>query len=253
MLIYKNFMFNIFVTVYTWIYVFISLVLYFPIACLIWAFTILFDKRLRLLHLFTSFWGVSFVWINPFIKIKIEGRENIRKGEKYIMICNHQSLLDIVVLFGIFKHFKWVAKKELFNIPIVGWNMSLNKYIPVDRANKNSHAKMFMECAQNLAIGNSIMIFPEGTRSVDGQIHHFKEGAFKMALSSKCSILPIVLDGTSNALPKKGFVFRNLSNIKIRIFPPVPYAEFSEMSSKDLSVRFYNDLTQKYQQLQSGK
>lgn len=242
-------MIYILVTVYTWIYVLLTFVIYFPVAFIIWALTIFFDKKLRHLHLFTSFWGYSFIRINPFIRIKIEGIENIRKEETYVMICNHQSLLDIVVLFGLFRHFKWVAKKELFKVPIVGWTMSLNSYIPVDRANKLSHAKMFKECEENISKGNSIMIFPEGTRSEDGNIHHFKEGAFRIALETKKPLLPIVLDGTSNSLPKKGFIFKNLSNIRIKIYPPVPYDIFKNMSSKELAVKMKEDMNQKFMEL----
>jgi 1-acyl-sn-glycerol-3-phosphate acyltransferase len=245
-------MFNIFVTIYTWIYVFFTFVVYFPIACSLWITTVLFDKRLRWLHVFTSFWGVSFALINPFLRIKIEGRENINNNETYVMICNHQSLLDIVVLFGIFKHFKWVAKKELFNIPIVGWTMSLNSYVPVDRANKHSHAIMFKRCEDNLAMGNSIMIFPEGTRSEDTEIHNFKEGAFKMALAAKKPILPIVLDGTADSLPKKGFIFKKLSTIRIQIHKPIPFESFENMTSKEISVKIREDMVQKYKELRSS-
>jgi 1-acyl-sn-glycerol-3-phosphate acyltransferase len=244
-------MFYLIVTIYTYVYTLFTFVVYFPIACCIWLSTVLLDRNLKLLHLFTSFWGMSFVWINPFMKIRIEGRENIQTGETYVMICNHQSLLDIVVLFRIFAHFKWVAKKELFKIPIVGWTMSLNRYIPVDRANKKSHAKMLKECEDNLSIGNSIMIFPEGTRSEDGEMHLFKEGAFKMALVAQKPILPIVLDGTSDSLPKKGFIFRKMSTIRIRIYPAIPYSSFADLSSKDLSVKVREEMIPKLQQLKA--
>jgi 1-acyl-sn-glycerol-3-phosphate acyltransferase len=246
-------MFYSIVTIYTWIYFFITLIVYFPIALLLWLTTFLFDKNLRALHVFTSFWGYSFLWINPFTKIIIEGKQNIKKGETYVMICNHQSLLDIVVLFGIFSHFKWVAKRELFKIPIVGWTMALNGYIPVDRANKLSHAKMFKACEDNLAMGNSIMIFPEGTRSEDAEIHSFKEGAFKMALVAQKPILPIILDGTFDSLPKKGFIFRKISTIRIQIHQPIFYSTFAGLSSKELTLKIKEEMVQNYQQLKKER
>jgi 1-acyl-sn-glycerol-3-phosphate acyltransferase len=168
------------------------------------------------------------------------------------MICNHQSMLDIIVLYRLFVHFKWVAKKELFKVPISGWNMTLNRYISVDRGNKASHIKMLKQCEDNLKNGNSIMIFPEGTRSVDGQIHNFKEGAFKIALVSKVPILPIVLDGTSDLLPKNGFIFRKKSTIKVKVLDPIPYESFANSTPKDLAEKMREIMTGQFQQLKSA-
>lgn len=239
-----------FVSLVNWLFVLLTFITFFPIACIIWALTVLFDKKLRILHLFTSFWGVSFVWINPFLRIKIEGREKIQSGTTYVMVCNHQSLLDIMVLFRIFTHFKWVAKKELFKIPIVGWTMTLNGYVKVDRAHKSSHIKMLKECESNLERGNSMMIFPEGTRSEDGQIQTFKEGAFKLALDAKKSILPIILNGTSDSFPKSGLFFRKFSTIQIRILDPVDYSSFMNMPSKELASKVREEMKIALEKLQ---
>jgi 1-acyl-sn-glycerol-3-phosphate acyltransferase len=151
------------------------------------------------------------------------------------MISNHQSILDILVLYSLFRHFKWVSKIENFHLPVVGWNMSLNRYIRLDRQRSKSFLKMIRDAEKSLSEGNSVMIFPEGTRSLDNHFRSFKEGAFVIALRSKKPILPIVLHGTGDAIPKKGFVLRKNSNIRVRVLEPVPFESFSHMTAAELS------------------
>src|SRR5690606_16085028 len=129
------------------------------------------------------------------------GREKIRRGETYVMVANHLSLLDILVLFRLFRHFKWVSKIENFRIPFIGWNMRLNRYIPLRRGDRTSVIQMMAACEETLASGSSIMMFPEGTRSLTGELKEFKTGAFELALKTRRPILPILLAGTANALP----------------------------------------------------
>lgn len=142
----------------------ITSAVYFVIACLIWLVTRPFDRRLRLLHLFTCFWGSFYTWMMPPWRIRVEGRENIRKGATYMVVSNHQSQLDILVAFRIFFHFKWVSKIEIFKIPIIGWNMSLNRYIKLKRGDKESIEKMMKECEDRINEGSSVYFFPEGIR-----------------------------------------------------------------------------------------
>src|SRR4029079_1418346 len=145
-------------------FLFISSILLFPVAVLIWATTVLFDKRLVLLHRFTCFWASLYSWFNPVWRVRVEGREKIDPNTAYVMVANHQSLLDILVLFRLFTHFKWVSKIENFRVPCIGWNMSLNRYIKLRRGDKESIDAMMTAAQQALAEGNSIMMFPEGTR-----------------------------------------------------------------------------------------
>ena len=223
-------------SIFTWIFFFVSSLVFFPILALIRAFTQPFDsRRLWLAHQFTSIWGSSFTWLNPLWKVKITGKNNIEKGKTYVMVSNHQSLLDILVLFRLFRQYKWVAKIELFKVPILGWTMLLNRYIAIDRTNKTSHLKMMKKCEINLANRNSIMIFPEGTRSEDGQIQSFKDGAFKLALDTHTDILPIVLSGTAESIPKSGLMFKKFQTIRVQVLPAVPYNQFSGKSVRELA------------------
>src|ERR1035437_9216243 len=122
-------MYYFIVSITSWFLFFLSWFIIFPIICVIWVFTRWTDPSLKLVHWSSCVWGSVLTWVNPLWKVKISGREKIKKGQTYVMVCNHQSMLDILVLFRLFKRFKWVSKAELFKIPIVGWNMSLNRYI----------------------------------------------------------------------------------------------------------------------------
>jgi 1-acyl-sn-glycerol-3-phosphate acyltransferase len=202
-----------------WVFLAASSIVLFIVACLIWLVTLPFDRQKRVLHQFTCFWGSVYTWLNPAWRVTIEGREHIQRNVAYVMVANHQSLLDILVLFRIFKHFKWVSKIENFRVPCVGWNMSLNRYIKLRRGDATSTAQMMTACEETIGGGSSVMMFPEGTRSKDGRLKAFKHGAFTLAKRCAVPILPIIVEGTGKALPKKGFVLRGRHRIRIRILP----------------------------------
>ncbi|MBI4515344.1 MAG: 1-acyl-sn-glycerol-3-phosphate acyltransferase [Deltaproteobacteria bacterium] len=218
-----------------WLFIVVSSLLLFPVAALIWASTVLFDRRLVLLHRFTCWWASLYTWLNPVWRVHIEGRERIRPGVAYVMVANHQSLLDILVLFRLFVHFKWVSKIENFRVPAVGWNMRLNRYIELRRGDRQSVAEMMSACERAIAGGNSIMMFPEGTRSPDGRLRAFKEGAFILAQRTRAPLLPIVVQGTAQALPKRGFVLQGRHAISVRVLDEIPYASFASMPAEALT------------------
>ncbi len=220
-----------------WSFIVVSSLVLFPIAVLIWALTLPFDRKKVVLHLFTCFWASLYTWLNPVWSVSVSGREKIKRGEAYVMVSNHQSLIDILLLFRIFKHFKWVSKIENFRVPAVGWNMSLNGYIKLKRGDRESVKEMLSKCRKTLAQGNSIMMFPEGTRSKDGRLQTFKPGSFELALETHRPILPIVIEGAAQALPKRGIVLSGHHEIKIRILDPIPYKEFANNSVIELTER----------------
>src|SRR5213593_2543620 len=211
-----------------WSFITVSSLLLFPVAVIIWATTALVDRRRVVLHRFTCLWASLYTWVNPTWRVHVEGREKIRPGVPYVMVANHQSFLDILVLFRLFVHFKWVSKIEMFRIPCTGWNMALNGYIKLRRGDAGSVAEMMRACERTLAEGSPIMMFPEGTRSADGRLKAFKPGAFVLAQRARVPLLPIVVEGTARALPKHGFVLRGRHAIRIRVLDEVPFASFAE-------------------------
>ncbi len=234
-----------------WSFVVVSSILFFPVAVLIKLSTFPFDSRLVALHWFTCFWASLYTWLNPFWKIKINGIEKIRSDETYVMVSNHQSLIDILVVFRFFTHFKWVSKIENFRVPMVGWNMILNRYIKLTRGSTRSNIKMIKDCQATLKQNNSIMVFPEGTRSRDGMLRAFKPGAFEMAIRSKRPVLPIVLNGSANALPKAGIRFSGKHVVRVDVLDAIPYHEFANNSAKELTKKVHSLINEKLERMQS--
>ena len=113
--------------------------------------------------------------------------------------------------------------------------MSLNRYIRIERGSIRGNLKMMRDCEKALEEGNSVMIFPEGTRSVDGRMRPFKEGAFELALRTRSAVLPIVIAGTAEALPKRGILLRGKHRMQVRILPPIPPESFQGKDARQLS------------------
>jgi hypothetical protein len=122
----------------------------FLVALGIWLLTVWWDRRLAVLHRFTCLWASLYTWLIPAWPLTIEGKQNIRRGATYVLVSNHQSLLDVLMYFRLFVHFKWVSKAELFRVPFVGWNMVLNRYIPIRRGDPESADAMFERCRRRV-------------------------------------------------------------------------------------------------------
>jgi 1-acyl-sn-glycerol-3-phosphate acyltransferase len=179
-----------------WLYLSItSLVLYVG-ALLLWAATAPFDKNRILLHRYTCWWARLYLHCLPGCRVRVEGREKIRPHQAYVLVANHQSMTDIMALSFLAVPFKWVSKKEAFRLPCIGWNMFLNQYVYVDRGNVRSVRATMETCRRWLERGVPVMIFPEGHRSPTGEMIPFHNGAFKLAASCGCPVVPIVVDGT---------------------------------------------------------
>ena len=228
----------------------LSSMVLFLLALIIWLTTVLFDKRLRILHYFTSFWASIYIWVMPAWKVSIKGRKYIGK-KTYVIVSNHQSLLDILVAFRIFFPFKWVSKVEIFRIPFVGWNMTLNRYIKLVRGNKRSVQKMLGDCTTALAGGSSVFLFPEGTRSKTGAVKPFKPGAFILAHSNKIPILPIAINGTRDALPRDSLNFHGTHRITVRILEEIPSASFQGLRPEETATLVRKRISEALEQLKS--
>jgi 1-acyl-sn-glycerol-3-phosphate acyltransferase len=222
-----------------WAFGFSSSAVMFALALVLFVVTVPFDRRGIVLHRFTCFWASMYTWLHPSWFVSIEGREHVRSDEAYVIVANHQSTLDILVLFRLFVHFKWVAKAEAFLVPFIGWNMFLNRYVRLRRGDRRSVMDMMATSEQELRAGSSILIFPEGTRSRDGELQPFKQGAFTLAKRAAAPILPVVIEGTGTALPRRGFVSAGRHHIRLRVLPPIPYESFASTSTRELTDRVH--------------
>lgn len=224
-------------TIYEWtLFAVVCFVLY-PIALLLYIFTAPFDKRRVILHRFSCFWGSLYIWLQPLWKVTWEGKEHIKNDQAYVYVANHQALLDIIVIYTLFRHFKWVAKSGLLKVPFVGWNMALNGYIFVKRSDTNSQIKMMKQSEKALKGGSSLMIFAEGTRSPDGELGEFKRGAFMLSQIANVPVIPIALDNMADAVKKRSLWLNKATDMKAKAFPPVYPKDFKNTKEMSAAVK----------------
>lgn len=214
-----------------WAFFALTLPISFVIAVVIRILTAPFDRRRLLLHLFTCFWAHFYVWANPIWRCRIRGRERLPWRGPAVIVVNHLSVVDILVLHGLFRPFKWVSKASNFRIPFLGWNMVLNGYVPITRGAADSARRMMARCRELLREGSPVLFFPEGTRSEDGALQPFKDGAFRIAREAGVPVIPVALSGTHETLPKHGFVLRNRMNAVVEVLEPLDPARFATASA----------------------
>ena len=183
-----------------------------------------FDKKRRVAHAQCFWWADAVIWLNPYWTINVKGLENIDHKRTYVIVDNHLSLADIAVLYKTRMQFKWVAKESLFRVPVLGWCMSLGKHVRLKRGDFSSIKSIYREAALWLRDGMSVLFFPEGTRSPDGKMQNFQNGAFKLAIKEKVPVLPISISGTADAIPKGNWLFKTKVAISIRVMPPIETA-----------------------------
>jgi len=169
------------------------------------------------------------------VKLQIEGLEKIDKSKSYIFISNHQSHFDVLSIFSVIPlTVRFMAKKELFNIPIFGWALYTSGTIRIDRSNRSKAISSMNNALDRIRNGVSVVIFPEGTRIEDGKIHDFKKGAFVLAIKGEIPIIPISISGSR-------FILRKRSNkihprkIKIVIGDPIHTKDFGYQERENLS------------------
>lgn len=222
-----------------WSYLALSLPVLFAGALLVFLSTAAFDRRRRLLHLYTCLWAYHYVRVLPLWRAHFSDVSRIAPGTTYMMVSNHQSLGDILVLFGLFRHYKWVSKLAIFRVPFIGWNMVLNDYVALRRGDPESIQQMMDACRRHLKRGSSVLMFPEGTRSIDGQLKPFKHGAFTLAKELDVPVLPIVVDGTRDALPKHGLMLeqQEVLHMRVRVLPPVSPQSYPDAAALSDATR----------------
>lgn len=192
----------------------------FPIMAVVCFFTILFDKNGEIPIKFSALISWILVAFVPGWKITVEGKENIEKGKSYVIIANHCSMMDIFMVHFLPLNFRWVSKREVLMVPVFGWVLALQRSITINRGDAASAKHMMSEGRRLLGQGVSVAMFPEGTRSKDGQVKDFKAGAFLMASSAEVEILPVMLYGSHDAIYGDG----GKIHLQVKILPPVSMA-----------------------------
>jgi 1-acyl-sn-glycerol-3-phosphate acyltransferase len=231
---------DVFKSILVWIIGICFMVILFPLTFLIWLLVLPFDKNRVIVHRLLVNQSFILTRIMPVWGIKTKGREKAIPGTTYVLISNHQSMLDILIINSLRYNYKWISKIENEKVPFLGWYLKMADYITVNRGNEDSKVEMLERSLACLKGGTSIMLFPEGTRSADNEIGFFKRGAFQLAIQAGVPILPIVLDGTGGILPKQGLIFGSGHHIKVRVFDPVMPESFGTTNPDELALRFSN-------------
>ncbi len=204
------------------------------------------------MHKIARLWGRSILIVSR-IKVSVKGLSNIDPSKSYIYMSNHQSNFDIPVLLGYLKvQFRWLAKMELFKIPIFGHAMRKAGYISIDRNNRESAFESLKTAARKIKSGVSVLIFPEGTRSRDGKIRSFKKGGFVMAVDSGVPIVPIVLTGTSSIMTKGSFRI-NPGKVSMTIHQPIQTSVYTRETKEALMERVQRVICDDLENIETGK
>lgn len=178
----------------------------------------------RMVYLFSPLW-----------RVKVEGVENCDPTKRYVVTSNHQSFFDIPLLFFLpLWKFKFVSKIEVRKIPAIGWMLGMRGDIVIRRGTREAATTVMEEGTQHLQAGVSVAIFPEGTRTKDGEVHRFKDGAFRLAQENRVAILPCVMDDTKGLFSASGLNRRNLT---IRILPAIEVEEVVNTPARELAER----------------
>lgn len=185
-------------------------------------------------HAVAIFWGTNSLRLVGG-KLRVEGKDNIPTDSAAIYMANHASNFDIFSLYAALPvQFRWLAKKELFEVPIFGASLRRSGYIPVERADSRKSLIALKAAAQRVKAGTSVIVFPEGTRSPDGNLLPFKGGGFILAVQSGMPIVPVVISGTRNINPKGSLTVRS-AEVLIRILPPIETAGLKSKDREQLS------------------
>ena len=203
-----------------------------------------FDRKRVVVHTLSKWITDTIFGLPPFMKREVIGIENIDPKKAYVMTLNHNSMADIITIYNLPLVFKWVSKKEVYRIPIVGRLLYAHGDIVINRASAKEAMQLVHERGKEwLSKGASVAIFPEGTRSKDGEIHNFKAGAFLLAKDAGAPILPIVLNNT-NKMIRKGWLMNWRNHITIKILPPISAEEVAERSVKEVMADVHSSMTE---------
>ncbi len=169
------------------------------------------------------------------VRVKVHGAQNIGPNSSYIFVANHQSIYDIPLVYGwLDNNFKWIMKKELRRLPFIGKTCALMGHIFIDRSNPMRAKQSLEKAKQNLQQGNSsIFLFPEGTRTRNGQLLRFKRGAFTIARDLHLPVVPITINGAFNALPK-GLNYITPGTIEMIIHSPIDTTNLNDENLNEL-------------------
>lgn len=217
-------------------YILYQYLISFPLIVVVTLFTAIFTivcfpwKNGKAPRAVQVFWSRSVLWL-LLVPIKVTGKENVDPKQSYVFVANHQSFLDVFAVYGwLPNNFKWMMKKELRKIPFVGTACAVAGHIFVDRSNPRAALQSVELVKKELVDGISTVIFPEGTRTKNGEMGRFKQGAFKIAMDLHLPVVPISLVGFYDAMPRNHFYVTPFSKVQLHIGKPIDLSQFADIN-----------------------
>jgi len=179
-------------------------------------------------------WWCRLVAWSIFARIKVHGVEHVKPDRPYVYMANHSSLIDTPALFAYLPlPFRIMAKRSLFFVPFMGWHLWTAGHFPIDRGNARKTAVSMRRVIEGVRKGQSLAVFPEGTRTADGRLQPFKPGVFKIALRAKVPIVPVTIKGTFSLLPKTTLAPRP-GTVDVILGKPIDTTAYDERRLKEL-------------------
>lgn len=224
-------------------------ILFFVLLCVTYLLTVVFDSRRTAIHFVSRCWSVCYFYLVPGWRIGKQGFGNIDREGRYVVIVNHRSMLDIILMYVLPLNFRWVSKKEVYKWPLFGWVLRMHGDITIERGTASGVRKMVREAEGWLSRGVSVTVFPEGSRGKTPHVGRFHEGAFLMARQAGVGILPCVAEGTGTATERWRINFRN--RFAVRVLQPVSAEEVASISPKEMAVRMQELMSAEYEKLKN--
>ena len=236
-----------------YIFTLLQLTFFFVLSLLALIVLFPFDKPRRVVHelsraICMTWWYTPFTW-----RRKITGLEHIDKKQPYVIVINHNSMVDILSLYFLPLNFRWVSKREVFRMPYIGQLLLIHGDIAIDRGRGADSMRRVVEDGKLwVSRGVSIAMFPEGTRSKDGEIHRFKQGAFALAKEAGVPILPVVMNGTTEILkPSKLFDWKHY--LQVSVLEPISAEDVATKSVAELAEISHAAMTEQLAKLRQEK
>ncbi len=226
-------------SLWSWLVLILCVLILFPVMILLLVVTGPFDRGRYVVGRPFRWIGIVVAALNPLWHFRRTGVRVRDPRHPYVVVSNHESFADILLISHLPWEMKWLSKAELFRIPVLGWMMSLAGDIPIRRGVGPSALEAIERCKAVLRRHVSVMIFPEGTRSATGRMLPFKDGAFRLAIEAGVPVLPLVVAGTGTALPKKGWKMGR-ATAEVRVLEPVPTEGLTPADAAGLRRRVRN-------------
>jgi 1-acyl-sn-glycerol-3-phosphate acyltransferase len=221
------------ISLWNWFEIVTLVILSTFLVALVFVLTVPFDRVRNVVGRFFRICGTMLVRANPLWSVKVSGWKRPRRSGPFIVVANHQSIADIPAISYLPWEMKWVSKESNFKVPGLGWMMSMAGDVRLRRGEKESAKSAMTQCKWYLDRGMSVMLFPEGTRSSDGEIKPFKDGAFRLAIETGYPILPVAVAGTRHAIPKNSWIFGVKCQARIEVMEPI---ETKGMTTDDVET-----------------